>query len=193
MAEPSLVDKVVQLHAALRRGRLPHAFGGALAFAYYGEPRSTVDIDLNLFVGTARYDRVMTLLQPLGVGRARNVAALERDGQARLWWGRTPVDLFFSYDPLHEAMRVGARTVPFADTTIPILGPEHLLTTKVVFDRAKDWIDVEQMLVAVPLLDLAEVHRWLDRLLGADDPRYAHLRVLERGVLGEAAEGGPRV
>src|SRR5581483_3335627 len=130
--EPSLVDKVVQLHSALRRGRLPHAFGGALAFAYYGEPRSTVDIDLNLFVGTDRYERAMVLLEPIGVGPARNVAALQRDGQARLWWGRTPVDLFFSYDPLHEAMRQGARRVPFAGTTIPILAPEHLLTTKVV-------------------------------------------------------------
>ncbi len=193
MAEPSLVDKVVELHAALRRGRLPHAFGGALAFAYYGEPRSTVDIDLNLFVGTARYERTMTLLEPIGVSRARDVVALERDGQARLFWGRTPVDLFFSYDALHDAMRLGARTVPFADATIPILGPEHLLTTKVVFDRAKDWIDIAQMLVAVPVLDLPEVHRWLDRLLGESDRRFAHLRQLEQEVLGEQVEGGRRV
>ncbi len=193
MAELSLVDKVVQLSGALRRARVPHAFGGALAFAYYGEPRATVDIDLNLFVGTARYERVMEVLGPLGVAWARNAGALERDGQARLWWGRTPLDLFFSYDPLHDAMRRMTRTVPFADTTIAILGPEHLLTTKVVFDRAKDWIDIEQMLVAVPALDLAEAHGWLQRLLGRDDQRVRHLHDLEVGVLGAEEDASRRV
>jgi hypothetical protein len=193
MAERSLVEKVVELAGALRRARIPHGFGGALAFAYYGEPRSTVDIDLNLFVGTARYERVMETLGPLGVARARNADALVRDGQARLWWGRTPLDLFFSYDPLHDAMRRRVRTVPFSDTTIPILGPEHLLTTKVVFDRAKDWIDIEQMLVAVPALDLEEAHGWLERLLGPDDQRVRHLHDLEVGVLGAGENASRRV
>jgi hypothetical protein len=193
MAELSLVDKVVQLAGTLRTARIPHAFGGALAFAYYGEPRATVDIDLNLFVATGRYERIMECLGPLGVARARNVEALKRDGQARLWWGRTPLDLFFSYDPVHVAMRRGARTVPFSDTTISILGPEHLLTTKVVFDRAKDWIDIEQILIAVPALVLAEVHGWLHRLLEPDDRRLRHLADLELGVLGHPEDGGRRV
>jgi hypothetical protein len=193
LAELSLVDKVVQLAATLRTAHIPHAFGGALAFAYYGEPRATVDIDLNLFVGTDRSTRIMDVLEPLGVARARNEGALVRDGQARLWWGRTPLDLFFSYDPLHEAMRQGLRRVPFADVDIPILGPEHLTITKVVFDRAKDWIDIEQMLVAVPVLDLDEVHRWLERLLGPDDRRLGHLCQLEVEVLGHSEDGGPRV
>jgi hypothetical protein len=193
MAEPSLVEKVVQLDGALRGARLSHAFGGALAFAYYGEPRSTVDIDLNLFVGTNRYERTIEVLGPLGVSPARDPGALVRDGQARLSWGRTPVDLFFSYDPLHDAMRRGVRTVPFSDTTIPILGPEHLMTTKVVFDRAKDWIDIEQMLVAVGELDLAEVREWLDRLLGSDDRRVGHLSELVGRVLGDHEGGGRRV
>jgi hypothetical protein len=193
LAERSLVDKVVQLAATLRTARIPHAFGGALAFAYYGEPRSTVDIDLNLFVGTDRSTRVMDVLEPLGVVRARNEGALVRDGQARLWWGRTPLDLFFSYDPLHEAMREAVRRVPFAESAIPILGPEHLMITKVVFDRAKDWIDIDQMLVAVPVLDLDEIHRWLERLLGADDRRVRHLQELEAEVLGHGEDAGRRV
>jgi len=31
-----------------------------------------------------------------------DVAALERDGQCRLWWGDNAVDLFFAYDPIHD-------------------------------------------------------------------------------------------
>jgi hypothetical protein len=183
-ADLSLVQKVVLLGRVLTKARIPHAFGGALAFAYYGEPRATVDIDLNLFVDATDYPQAMQALEPIGISPVANPDALVRDGQVRLWWGRTPVDLFFSYDPLHEAMRDDTRMVSFANTTIPILGPEHLLVAKVAFNRAKDWIDIEQMLVAVPGLDLSEVHRWVDRLVGADDPRLVHLQDLEASLLG---------
>src|SRR5659263_502227 len=43
MTEPSLPDKVVALDRALDDASIDHAFGGALALAYYAEPRSTVD------------------------------------------------------------------------------------------------------------------------------------------------------
>lgn len=76
------------------------------------------------------------------------------------------------------AMRRAARLVPFGDTQIPILAAEHLLVAKVVFNRAKDWLDIEQMLVLVPALQVDEVHRWLDHLLGPDDPRATRFRLL---------------
>jgi hypothetical protein len=183
MSDLPLAEKVVALERVLTRRRVPHAFGGALAFAYYGEPRATIDIDLNMFVGVDHYASVMNILESLGVAKAKNPSAIARDGQVRLWWGRTPVDLFFSYDPLHDAMRDAARMVPFAATTIPILAPEHLMVAKVVFNRAKDWIDIEQMLVAVPALDRPEIHRWLERIIGPDDARMAHLLQLESRLL----------
>jgi hypothetical protein len=183
VAELPLADQVLVLAGALERARIPHAFGGALAFAYYGEPRATIDIDMNIFVGPDHYELVMDVLEPIGVGRAQNEAVVTRDGQIRLWWGRTPIDLFFAYDPVHGAMQRGVRMVPFATATIPILGPEHLMVAKVAFNRAKDWIDIEQMLVAVPSLDLTELHGWLDRLVGLDDERMRHLQELERELL----------
>ena len=47
--------------------------------------------------------------------------------QARLASGRTPLDLFFVYDEVHDAMRDARRLVPFGDGTIPVLSPEHLV------------------------------------------------------------------
>ncbi len=96
---------------------------------------------------------------------------MERDGQCRLWWGRTPIDLFFAYDALHEAMKGAIRTEPFADQTIPILAPEHLLVCKAIFNRPKDWLDIEQIVVSIEDLDTAEIISWLERILGADEPR----------------------
>jgi hypothetical protein len=171
VTEPPLPEKIVAIDDRLRKARIPHAFGGALALAYYAEPRATIDIDLNLFVPVSGYPKVRETLDPLGVGDDLDPEALERDGQGRLWWGRTPVDLYFAYDPLHEAMRGASRLVPFAERKLRVLSPEHLVVCKAVFDRPKDWLDIEQVLVAVDPLDVDEIDRWLERLVGEADPR----------------------
>lgn len=178
--EPSLPEKVVAIHEALRSKKLPHAIGGALALAYYAEPRATIDIDLNVFVPTARSSSVIDALEPLGIDASNlDLEALERDGQCRLWWGDNPVDLFFAYDEIHEEMRKEARKVPFADTSLPILAPEHLAVCKAMFDRPKDWIDIEQMLVATDDLDVAEIERQLERMVGVENPRLQRLAELK--------------
>jgi hypothetical protein len=173
---PSLPQKVVAIHDALDRAKVPHAIGGALALAYYAEPRATIDVDVNVFVPTDRWPDVRDALSPLGVRVDADVTALERDGQVRLWWDRNPVDLFFSYDPFHEEMSRAARRVPFGETTIPILAPEHLAVCKAMFDRPKDWLDVEQILVGANPLDVTEIEAWLEAIAGAGDPRLDHLR-----------------
>lgn len=180
--EPSLPEKVVAIDRRLNDARIRHAFGGALALAYYAEPRATIDIDVNVFIPTELWGEIGAALAPLGVKVADlDQFGLERDGQCRLWWGRTPLDLFFSYDPIHEEMRKEARKVPFADTTLPILSPEHLTVCKAMFDRPKDWIDIEQILVATEL-DVGEIEAWLARMAGADDPRVEHFEELRASL-----------
>ena len=122
----------------------------------------------------------MEALEPLGIDASNlDLDALERDGQCRLWWGDNPVDLFFAYDEIHEEMRKGVRKVPFADTSLPILAPEHLAVCKAMFDRPKDWIDIEQMLVATDDLDVAEIERQLDRMVGPGNPRLQRFAELK--------------
>ena len=177
--EPPLPDKVIAIHEALQGAKIPHAIGGALALAYYATPRATIDIDLNVFVPAASWREVVEALEPLGVTTAElDSAALERDGQYRLWWGGNPVDLFFAYDPIHTEMRKQARRVPFGEVTLPILAPEHLAVCKAMFDRRKDWLDIEQMLIADDELDLDAVERWLERMAGKRDPRLKRLAAL---------------
>ncbi len=175
-----LPDKVISIHESLDGVRIPHALGGALALAYYAEPRVTIDIDLNIFAPVERWRDVVDALAPLGVDAAEfDEAGLLRDGQCRLWWGSNPVDLFFAYDEIHEEMRKDARRVPFADVTVPILAPEHLAVCKAMIDRPKDWLDIEQMLVATEGLDIAAIESWLDRMVGRNDPRMRHLAELK--------------
>ncbi len=181
-SSPSLPNKVLAIHRALVEAKVSHAIGGALALAYYAEPRTTVDVDVNVFVPTERWPDVRDALAPLGVKVDLDEDELDRDGQVRLWWGRNPVDLFFSYDAFHDEMRKAIRKVPFAEETIPILSPEHLAICKAMFDRPKDWLDIEQILVATDPFDLAEVEGWLKRMVGDDNPRLKRLSELKAAL-----------
>jgi len=172
MSRLTLAQRVAAIHAAL--ADIPHAFGGALALAYYAEPRATIDIDLNLFVPAERFAKVSEPLHQLGVASDDpSVAALvRRDGQARVMWDWTPIDLFFAYDPFHHAAAAGRRTVPFSDGSIVILAPEHLIVCKTIFNRPRDWVDIDSMLSGETDIDVSEVLRWVGRLAGDENPRY---------------------
>ena len=44
----NLAPKIVSLHEMLDSAGVPHQFGGAIALAWYRNPRATTDIDINL-------------------------------------------------------------------------------------------------------------------------------------------------
>jgi hypothetical protein len=52
-----------------------------------------------------------------------------------------------------------------------------------MFDRPKDWIDIEQMLIATDELDVSEIERWLTRMAGKGDTRVQRLNELRAELL----------
>lgn len=176
--QPRLVDKILALADALDRAAIPHAFGGALALAWCTrQARGTIDIDVNVFV-TARESQRVFAAMPDGVERSEaDLAACERDGQVRLWWGRTPVDLFANTTAFHEAAAQRAVRHEFAGRPVAFLGCSDLAVFKAFFNRSKDWVDLEEMRDA-GALDVEHVLGVIVRYLGGDDERVARLRAL---------------
>lgn len=175
---PSLSDKVLAVDQALSAADLPHAFGGGLALAYYGEPRVTIDIDVNVFLPIDRWAEAERALAELPIDLDVDPKELTEERQARLPWDNNPVHLFFSCDDLHAEMPKAIRRVPFAGTEIPIVAPEHLVIRKAMLDRTKDWVDIEAIFVASEPLDLAAIETWLRRLAGTGDHRVTELQEL---------------
>lgn len=175
-----LPRKIVAIHEALERKRLPHAFGGALALAWCTErARGTIDVDVNVFVDEARAADVLAALPP-GVARAdTDREVLARDGQTRLWWGTTPVDLFLNTTEYHEQVAARVRWELFGDDRLPFLECADLAVFKAFFNRTRDWADLEEM-AAAGTLDADRVVGVLVRYLGADDERIERLRALSR-------------
>jgi len=177
-------EKLVAIENVLTESGIPHAFGGANALAYYAPPRATADIDLNVFVPaaqTAQAARVLSVLASIGVsaGQAGQVEVIDRDGQVRVFWERTPIDVFFSYDALHDSSMERRRSVDFGGEQIHILSGEDLIVYKAVFDREKDWRDIAEMLYACDEpFDFDYVRGWLRRILPERDPRFDRLERL---------------
>lgn len=119
------------------------------------------------------------------------MAQLREHGQARTLWGATYVDLFFSNTPFHDAMAKRAQLQPFGDGQIPVLSIEDLLVCKILFDRGRDWVDIEAVIDAKGAeLDDDYIDRWLDAFLPSDAPRLARLEVLRAGM-GESRRAHP--
>ena len=142
LATRSLSPKIAVVHRSLEEAGVPHAFGGALALAYYAELRETQDIDVNVFVPA-------------------------QQSEVKLDWEGTPVHFFFSCDPLHEEMERSIREVPFGDGTIPLIAPEHLVIRKTLLDRPKDRRDVARIAATIDL-DWEEIESWVQRLAASD-------------------------
>jgi hypothetical protein len=62
-----LAPKIVSLHEMLDSAGVPHQFGGAIALAWYRNPRATTDIDVNVTLPPAAAEPVLGLLGGLGV------------------------------------------------------------------------------------------------------------------------------
>jgi len=174
--EVSLAAKVRVVHEAL--ASVPHAFGGAIALGFYGEPRATKDIDVNVFVDLDQRAHVLAELGGRGIVVTENQRGrAERDGWEQLQLGRTPVDVFYAYDAFHDAMASAVQHHPFpGGEELPFLSAEHLLACKAIFNRAKDWLDIEQVLFAMEEFDDAEASRWVEHAVGPDDQRLARFR-----------------
>lgn len=174
----NLVERIVALHRHLDRASIPHAFGGALALAWCTErARATIDIDLNIFVAPAAAEAVYAAL-PDGVDvTAADRAAIDADGQTRLWWGSTPIDVFCNTTPFHDDVARRVRLEQFGGSLVPFLACRDLAVFKAFFDRTKDWADLEEM-ASAGTLDVEPVLGVLTLYLGGDDPRIARLRTL---------------
>jgi hypothetical protein len=182
----NLVPKIISLHEMLDSAGVPHQFGGALALAWYRNPRATTDIDLNLTLPPGAAEPVLELLARLGVTvRPEDRAAIALDGQARLEWDGTYLDVFFATTDLHLEMAECARMVRFGPVDIPILAPEHLIVCKAVFDRPKDWLDIEEMLRWGTEVDATRTLHWVGDFLGPDSEQRTHLaELLSAGAAG---------
>jgi len=162
------------------------ALGGALALGYHvDDPRGTRDIDVNVTLPKEEADRVLRALPTDVPWDDAHRTAILRDGQVRIMWpvegaAALPVDLFFAESDYHALVATRTIDVPLRDQTVSVLSATDLTVFKTLFDRPKDWIDIQAMLDAHDSsVDLDEAVRWVADIVGEADRRTQHLRSLK--------------
>lgn len=181
-ASPLIVlERAVAVHQRLEAAGVGHALGGALALAYHvSEARATRDIDLNVAADPANPAPLLRLLPEDVPWDGSDVRTIRETGQVRLWWPHPdgqpaiPLDLFFPQSELHELVNRRAVRVAMLDATVPILSATDLLIFKMLFDRRKDWADIEELL-RHSHADVRDARAWLVRIVGSGDRREAKL------------------
>jgi hypothetical protein len=170
-------------HGLLSELDIAHAFGGALALAYYAEPRATLDVDVNVFVPVDRSVEVVQHFGRIGLRSEVPVDAWSPIAGVRLApvRGVGRVDLFFSVDDGYEQIAERIRWFSFGveGAPLPFLAPEDLVLFKLSFGRDKDWVDLAAMAATGLEVDLDVVERLLIGLRGPSlYPRMARARAL---------------
>jgi hypothetical protein len=182
----SLVDLVLAVDEALDHHGVAHAFGGALALAYVGEPRFTVDVDVNVFVPVSGLVAVVGALGSAAVRPTQDDADWVPTAGVRFVHEVTgfPVDVFPSVDPeVYGAVQRRVVRRPFGpeEAPLPFLSAEDLVVFKLSFGRDKDWVDLRAMIRTGVALDLDYVEAQVIALRGPSlYPRLARLRGMVR-------------
>ncbi len=185
LAETDPLDLALRLARELEARGVSYALGGALAYGLWAVPRSTADVDVNVFVEIPGLGPVLDSLGACGaaVDPARASAAAAAEGMFEAWAGTIRLDVFVpSIDFSREAEKTRVRR-DIGGQPAWFLAAESLAVFKLLFFRPKDIADLERLLALQRgKLDAAYVRGWLVRLMGEDDERVRKWDELVKGA-----------
>ncbi len=125
-------------------------FIGGLALQRWGEPRETVDVDLTLLTGVGGEDHFIGILLRHFEPRINEAADFALAHRVLLLRARSGVGLDIALAGLPFEETVVARSSLFdfpVQTPLRTCSAEDLIVLKAFAARAKDWIDVEGIIV----------------------------------------------
>lgn len=176
------------LAVALEAHGVSYAIGGALAYAFWGIPRATMDVDINVFVANDAVAPVFSALADVGIAvePVSACAAIEKRGMFEAHLGPVRVDVFLPSIPFSwEAERTRKRQ-RLEGHDVWVLSAEAIATFKLLFFRPKDILDLERLLaVQGTNLDRAYIRAHIVDMMGEQDARVLRWDEL---VAADAAE-----
>ena len=159
--ENRLLEALGRAVQFLEREDIPFVVVGGLANAVWGEPRTTRDVDLKVYIGERTAQEFAALVAeefapatPTPGGPALVVSIPILPG--------VMVDFLIAIPGYEEEVLARARTFDFGEMTLPVCSPEDFIIHKIIADRPKDWADVEGVLIEQHNeLDQKYVYAWL--------------------------------
>ena len=177
MTELPIQGILLRVLSALESIPIPYMIMGGFAVRAVGIPRPTYDADLTVEASDAALSRLFTELGADGFlipeefrrgfrdslqGMAK--AKVQKFEERHVW----DVDLFLVTTPYPHAAFARRQKVLFLGADRWMITPEDLILHKLLANRRKDLLDVEEILKIQGSPDLAYLREWAKRL-GVED------------------------
>jgi hypothetical protein len=163
-----------RLAAELNHRGSEYALGGAIALAYWAQPRGTLDVDLTLFLSPQKPAEVVWLLGEIGcnVVASDAIASIREHGFCRAEYHSVRVDVFLPIIPFYEHAKARRRAVHLGAQQLFVWDAETLAVFKMMFFRPQDLVDISQILkVQAGTFDRSWVRERLVEIYGPNDTR----------------------
>lgn len=181
--------------ALLDKHKYRYAVIGGIAYQFWGFPRLTIDVDLKVLVPQTDYPTVRKLIRAAFPERGRPKMPsdpLVVDAVV----GKTIVDFLLAMPGYEENIITRAVKRDLGGFKIWICSAEDLIIQKVIAHRAKDWLDVEGVLVTQEnKLDFIYIEDWVKQFAELlEEPeilgKYLETRNSVRTILGKRKKSG---
>lgn len=167
-------EVVVELVKHLDEFGVDYAIGGALAIGLWSEPRSTLDVDITLFLDPKFPEQCVNLLKSIGCGidASKATTMLREFGYCKVSLRDCTVDIFLPTTPFLLESKHRRSSLNFRGRDVRFWNAEVMAVLKMMFYRDKDLVDLENLVRAQGAnLDHAWVRQRLAELFGEFDPR----------------------
>jgi hypothetical protein len=145
-----LVQAAVEIQDFMQAQKWRFCFIGGFALLRWGEPRFTQDIDLTLYTGFRDEESYIQSILSRFSPRIDDLAAFALKNRVLLVRSSSGIPVDISMGGLHieEKMTERSTFYPFMDRQeLKTCSAEDLIILKSFADRAKDWGDIETVLV----------------------------------------------
>ena len=170
-------ETLFEIVSVLDAERIPYAVMGGLAVRVYTSPRATQDVDVTIDVSSDRLERLRDRLYDAGCtippvydsGWLDRVAGMPLFKVARrVESGDIDVDIFVAESYFQDSLLSRRIQLEMSGKQVWLASPEDLVLLKVIADRPRDRIDVQDLFFALGELDDAYLDLWAEKLGVAD-------------------------
>lgn len=171
----SLEEQLKILLKLFARQKIDYAILGGLAVMLYGEPRLTMDIDVNIFLSTDKIDSFLAAARRLGFFPIPSCikAFIRRNGVIPMRFKKGEIagrcDVIIAQNSLEVSAVRRARMRKFGSLKAKFISPEDLVLHKITSDRPRDREDLKGILMRQHgKLDLGYISLWLRKIAKAN-------------------------